>query len=121
MIGLTAADGAALVVPYLASLMRIKEYILLGDRIPASLALELGLVTRVLPKADVLPRSMDVARRLATLPPRACQETTRLLNRPIVANVLQTIDHALASESECFLTDDHQTALEPLRKRVSRS
>ena len=35
-IGLTAGDGGALLWPYMTSLIRAKEYIYTGERIPAS-------------------------------------------------------------------------------------
>ncbi|HXO56177.1 MAG TPA: enoyl-CoA hydratase/isomerase family protein, partial [Mycobacterium sp.] len=46
-IGLTAGDGGALLWPYMTSLIRAKEYIYTGERIPAELAVDLGLANRV--------------------------------------------------------------------------
>jgi enoyl-CoA hydratase len=114
VLGLVAADGAAFTLPSLTTLVRAKEYLLLGDRILSSRALELGLVNAVLPDDDVLDAALATASRLAALPPRACQETKRLLNRTLVANVMAAIDYALAAESECFTTVEHGRALSGL-------
>jgi enoyl-CoA hydratase len=46
-IGLTAGDGGALLWPYMMSLIRAKEYIYTGARIPAAQAVDLGLANRV--------------------------------------------------------------------------
>jgi len=45
-----------------------KEFLFLGDRVPAGRALELGMVNRVVPRADLEPSTMDIARRIATMP-----------------------------------------------------
>ncbi|MGH3971218.1 MAG: enoyl-CoA hydratase/isomerase family protein, partial [Mycobacterium sp.] len=60
-LGLTAGDGGALLWPYMTSLIRAKEYIYTGERIPADRAVELGLANRVT-SAETL---MDEALRLA--------------------------------------------------------
>jgi enoyl-CoA hydratase len=52
-LGLVAGDGAALTWPLLTSLLRAKEYILLGDRIPAEDALRMGLANRVVATGPV--------------------------------------------------------------------
>jgi enoyl-CoA hydratase len=45
-----------------------KEFLFLGERVPAARALELGMVNRVVPRADLEPSTMDIARRIATMP-----------------------------------------------------
>ena len=42
-IGLTAGDGGAATWPLLIGMLRAKEYLLTGERIPAKLAVEIGL------------------------------------------------------------------------------
>ncbi|MCU1361866.1 MAG: enoyl-CoA hydratase/carnithine racemase [Ilumatobacteraceae bacterium] len=116
-IGLVAADGVAMVLPHLMGLMRVRELLLLGGRIDAREAVELGLATAVNATADVLPAALAVAKTLAALPARACQETKRALNRGLVLGIMSTIDHALAAESECFTSIEHSTALDRLRRR----
>jgi enoyl-CoA hydratase len=48
-VGLVAGDGGAITWPALMSLLKAKEYLFLGDRIPAHVAVELGLANRVVP------------------------------------------------------------------------
>ena len=45
-VGLVAGDGGAALWPLLTPLMRSREYLFTGDRIPAAKAVELGLATR---------------------------------------------------------------------------
>ena len=53
-VGLVPADGAALLWPMMMGLMRAKEYVFTGERIPAATAQELGLVNKVVPAGEVL-------------------------------------------------------------------
>src|SRR5439155_21577468 len=46
-VGLVAADGGTLAWPLMTSLLRAKEYLFTGERIPAALAVELGLANHV--------------------------------------------------------------------------
>ncbi|NED64472.1 enoyl-CoA hydratase/isomerase family protein, partial [Streptomyces sp. SID10244] len=48
-VGLVAGDGGAAFWPLLTPILRSREYLYTGDRIPASTAVELGLATRVTP------------------------------------------------------------------------
>ena len=55
-IGLVAGDGGAVGWPLMMSLLKAKEYLFTGDRIPAQLAVELGLANRVVPDDEVVAR-----------------------------------------------------------------
>ena len=101
-LGLVAADGGALTWPLLTSLLRAKEFILLGDRLPAADALRLGLANRVVPKGESLAAALELAERLAALPPQALRETRALLNRALRGAVDAWLAGALARETESF-------------------
>jgi enoyl-CoA hydratase len=45
-----------------------KEFLFLGERVGAARALELGMVNRVAPRAELEPSTMDIAGRIATMP-----------------------------------------------------
>ena len=60
--------AGVLVWPLLMSLLQAKEYLLLGDRIPAADCLRLGLANRVVPREQVLPMAIDIAKKLAAKP-----------------------------------------------------
>jgi enoyl-CoA hydratase len=45
-----------------------KEFLFLGERVGAARALELGMVNRVVPRAELAESTMDIARRIATMP-----------------------------------------------------
>lgn len=101
-LGLVAADGGAITWPFLTSLLRAKEFILLGDRLPAADAVALGLANRVVPKGTSLAAAIELAERFAGLPPQSVQETKALLNAGIRAAVDALLVGALASETASF-------------------
>ena len=79
-VGLVPADGAALLWPMMIGLMRAKEYVFTGDRIPAATALEWGLVNRVVPAGEALSSALELAHRIAAHPARALRDTKRLMS-----------------------------------------
>ncbi len=73
-------------LPFAGSMVRLPqqiphclamELLLLGDAVPAEAALRMGLVNEVLPGPAVLPRAMELARRLTTNGPVALREIKR--------------------------------------------
>ncbi|NKY32801.1 enoyl-CoA hydratase/isomerase family protein [Nocardia speluncae] len=108
-IGLVAGDGGAVTWPWLTSMLTAKEYILLGDRIPAADAHRLGLCNRVVPTTDVLDTAKAIAHRFAELPAQAVRDTKRALNMHLLDSANSVLNFALAAEHESFGTDDIKT------------
>jgi enoyl-CoA hydratase len=116
-IGLTAGDGGAAMWPLLMSMPRAKEYLFLGERISADAALDLGLVNRVVAKEKVLDAAVELATRLADLPPQALRTTKRALNIHLRRAAEGVLDYALQAEFESFGTPEHQAAVQRFRSR----
>lgn len=116
-IGLVCGDGGAVFWPMLMGLLRCKEYLLTGDRIPAAKAVELGLATRVVPDAELLDEARKMAERLAGMPHQAMQETKRSLNLHLQDMILRAAPFALMAESESFTTDDIRTTIDNFTKK----
>ena len=104
-VGLVAADGGAVLWPLLMSYLKAKEYLLLGERIPAGQAVELGLANRVVPAADIRTEARALAQRLAALPWQSVQETKRAINLHLQEAALRVMPMATTAESESFNTD----------------
>jgi enoyl-CoA hydratase len=118
-LGLVAADGGGLTWPLLTGLLRAKEYILLGERLPAAEAFRLGLANRVVANGTALTVATELAERLAQLPPQAIRETKALLNRALHQAVSSALAGAMAAESASFDEPAFQANLERLRRRSS--
>ncbi len=101
-LGLVAADGGAVMWPLLTGLLRAKEYILLGDRLPAEAAVQMGIANRVVPTGTSVEAALELAGRIATLPPQAVRETKALLNRAVHNAIDAVLERALTTETASF-------------------
>src|SRR4051812_8529035 len=110
-LGLVAGDGGAMTWPLLTSLLRAKEYILLGDRVSAEDAVRLGVANRVVPTGTVVEEALKLGERIAKLPPQSVRETKRLLNSAVQAAVTNLLPTAIDVETESFDEPAFQTNL----------
>jgi enoyl-CoA hydratase len=115
-IGLVAGDGGAALWPFYMSMLKAKEYLLLGDRIPAHVAVELGLANRVVPDDELMAEALKLAHRLAALPRQAVQETKRALNIHLQHAITMVAPFALSAEAESFATDDIRRTIEGFKQ-----
>jgi enoyl-CoA hydratase len=88
-----------------------KQYVLLGDPIPADAALRYGLCNEIVPQDQVMERALAIARRFAELPVLALRDTKRALNMHFDRVLDGVMDYALQAEDITFTTDE-------LRKRT---
>ncbi|HEU5055843.1 MAG TPA: enoyl-CoA hydratase-related protein [Kofleriaceae bacterium] len=79
--GLTGAESTTFLLPRLVGLRKAMELVLLGARLDARQALEVGLVNRVFPVDRFDEDVLDVARALAALPAGAVAVAKGLLNQ----------------------------------------
>jgi enoyl-CoA hydratase len=115
-IGLVCGDGGAVFWPLFMSLLKAKEYLLTGDRIPPHVAVELGLANRVVPDDQLMTEALALAHRLAKQPHQAMQETKRALNLHMQAAIALVAPFALSAESESFATEDIRRTIESFKK-----
>jgi enoyl-CoA hydratase/carnithine racemase len=90
--------GSSSIVPARIGHLRSAELILLGSPYDARRALELGLVTQVLPDQDLLSIATATAQKLAAKPAGALQASKRLMKQPF----RQQITAAMKAENEEF-------------------
>lgn len=117
-VALVAGDGGATTWPAHTSLLRAKQYLLTGDRIPAPVAVELGLANFAVPADQLMSESLAFAHRLAAQPPQAVQETKRLLNQHLRANAERTLRLGLEMESASHDTPEYEAAARNLKPRA---
>ena len=66
--------------PSAMGIKQVKEYLLTGEHFTAQRALEVGLVNKVVPRDRLMEEALVLARRLASLPPKAVQGDKKLIN-----------------------------------------
>src|SRR6516225_1567147 len=76
-----SAVGPAIVMPMIIGYKKARELLYFGDQIDARTALELGMVNRIVPLADLRQASLDYAKRLSLISPEALYATKRAVNR----------------------------------------
>lgn len=93
-VGLSVTGGISGLLPKAVGLVVAKELLVLGERMPAARAAELGLINRVVPQGAHEATAMELARRIAARPPVA----TSLAKRSLDLGVDAGLDQALATE-----------------------
>lgn len=119
-VGLVAGDGGAAFWPLLTPLLRSREYLYTGDRIPAATAVELGLATRAVAPGDLLPEARRLAERLAGQPAEALQATKRVLNMHLSQALSGALQAGFAAEAITMRSAEHRERLLALKGRVRR-
>jgi enoyl-CoA hydratase/carnithine racemase len=113
--GLVAAGGGTR-LPTRIPLQVALELGLTGETISASRALELGLINRVVPAADVMSAALALAALINANGPLAVQATKKLMREEVGADradaIRQAVAHVFASE------DAHEGATAFAEKRT---
>jgi len=78
-LGIVPEFGSTYLLPLLAGYQRAAELMLLGQPFTAESAHEVGIVTAVVPEAELFERAGKAAAALAALPPESIRLTKRLM------------------------------------------
>jgi len=117
-IGLVAGDGGAALWPAVAGVLRGRRHLLTGDPLDAETAYQLGMITDLVDTPDeVMPAAIELARRIAALPPLAVQLTKRVLVRGLLQRVGEVGDLGLAYEELTLGSDDLLEGIAALKER----
>jgi enoyl-CoA hydratase len=119
-VALVAGDGGAVTWPAYTSLLKVKQYLLTGDRVPAQEAVAIGLANFAVPAADVVSDALAFAERLAALPAQAVQDTKSVLNQSLRLAAVNALGFGLAAESQSHDTTDYAAIPEKFRARDKR-
>lgn len=110
-LGLVPGDGGAWLLPRIVGFAKACELALTGDMIDAHAALACGLVSAVVPDAELLPHVRALAARIAANPPHAVRMTRRLLRQSAGVDLAASLEMAAAMQALCHATDEHRAAL----------
>jgi enoyl-CoA hydratase/carnithine racemase len=97
-LGLVPEFGSSLSIPARIGHLRAAELILLALPFDAKRAVDLGLVTQVVPDQKLLATASETAKKLAAKPAGALRASKRLMKRPF----LEQIKSAIKTENEEF-------------------
>lgn len=82
VVGAVGVAGVEVMVhPWVMGLRRAKEFLFLGARVTATEAHAMGMVNRVVPRVDLTSTVMEMAERMAQVPPFGMRLMKKSLNR----------------------------------------
>jgi enoyl-CoA hydratase/carnithine racemase len=96
--GLVPGDGVQIIWPMLIGMNRARHMLFTGRHLTAQESLELGLVAEVLPRADLLPRAWELARKLLEAPPTTARLTRTVFTSQIKKQLNDHLGYGLALE-----------------------
>lgn len=116
-VGLVAGDGGAAFWPLLTPLLKSREYLYTGERIPAEKAVELGLATRTVAADELMGEARRLAERIAAQPAPAVQGTKRVLGMHLSQALGGALQAGFAAELATMESDEHRQRLLALYRR----
>jgi enoyl-CoA hydratase/carnithine racemase len=113
-LGLIPGDGGAWLLPKTIGMSRAAELLFTGDVIDAQTAAAWGLVSKVVPKADLLTEALALADRIAEQPSHALRIAKALLKNGQSASYETLMEMSAASQAIAHLTEDHEEGVAAL-------
>jgi enoyl-CoA hydratase/carnithine racemase len=110
-LGLVSAAGGAWLLQRLVGPAVAAELTLTGDDFDAKRALELGIVSQVLPVGELLPRAREIAKRIARHPAHAVRMNKRLLRDSLGGSLENSLSLASSMQGLAQHTQDHREAV----------
>jgi len=98
-LGVFVTGGVTALLPRLVGLQRARELIMLGEHFDAAQARDWGLLSKVVPDAELMPDALALARRIAALPPGPVRDLRRILARGSAGG----LEAAMAAETEATI------------------
>lgn len=105
-IGLVADGGSSLLLPSRIGFARTAEMAMLGERVPAPVALQWGMINRVVPDERLRVEAQALVKRLAAGPTRSYAATKRQLNSWMYQRMPEQLALEAALQHEMARTDD---------------
>lgn len=110
-LGIVPGDGGAWLLPRVIGMARASLMTLTGDMIDARAARDYGLVSEVVPLADLLDAARAIASRVAANPGHATRMAKRLLREGQDMKLASLLELSAAYQALAHHTDDHAEAV----------
>ena len=111
-VGIVPGDGGAWLLQRVVGFSKAAEMAFTGDPLSAEEALACGLVSKVVPDAELMPAALALAKRIAANPPQAVRMTKRLLHEGRHSRLDTLLELSAAMQALAHTTDDHREAAE---------
>lgn len=105
--GLVPDTGSTYFLPRIIGLSRAYEMVFTGDIIDAATAERYGLVSRVVPHEELMPATMELARKIAAGPSIAVRLAKRALQRgALETSLANAVEYEMHLQQVCFNSED---------------
>ncbi len=121
-VGLTGADmGAVYLLQRIVGMGHASELLYTGDIVGAERAERIGLVNRIVPEDQLMPTTMELARKIAKGPPMGVRMTKEALEVQRSLNIDAALEWDAYAQAICMSSEDHREGyLAFLEKREPR-
>lgn len=110
--GLIPGDGGAWILPRAIGLARASEMILTGDTFDAARMLEWGLVSQLVPEAQLMDAARQLAQRIVANPAKSLRLAKRLLREGQQQRLGDVLELSAALQALAHETADHAEAVD---------
>ncbi len=110
-VGIVPGDGGAWLLPRVVGMSKACEMAFTGEAIDAQQALACGLVSRVVPPADLMKEAMALAQKIAANPGTVLRMTKRLLREGEKSSLESLLELSAAYQAIAHHTADHHEAV----------
>jgi 2-(1,2-epoxy-1,2-dihydrophenyl)acetyl-CoA isomerase len=105
-VGLSPDCGGTFILPRLVGWRRATELLMTGDVVSAQQALEMGMINAVVADAELMPRAMSMAEKLANLPTLAIGKIKVLLEASATNDYAGQLELEREAQIQSGLTKD---------------
>jgi enoyl-CoA hydratase/carnithine racemase len=110
-VGIVPGDGGAWLLPRVVGFSKACEMAFTGDMLDSREALACGLVSRVVPDAELMDAARALAQRVAVNPPHAVRMAKRLLMEGRHTRLDTLLEMSAAMQALTHATGDHREAV----------
>lgn len=110
-VGIVPGDGGCWFLPRVVGYAKAAEMAFTGDNVTAQEALQIGLVSKVVPAGELLTEAMALAQRIAKNPPQVLRWTKELLQDSRTSTMPEALKQAGQLQGLAHQTADHMEAL----------
>ncbi|MCH7873517.1 MAG: enoyl-CoA hydratase/isomerase family protein, partial [Planctomycetes bacterium] len=107
-IGLIPDAGGTHNLQRIVGYAKAAEIWMLGEKVSAEEAYRIGLFNRLVEDDELMPKTMELARRLASMPTRGIGLTKRGLNRAWNATLDDQLEYEAFLQQTAGMTEDHR-------------
>jgi len=116
-IGLFPGTGGTYFLPRAVGIAKALEMIWTGDMLNAEEALEIGLVSKVVPHEELMETTRAFATRLVQGPPLAISLAKSAVYRGMDLDMIAAFDYAATAESITLTSEDHAEGIQAFREK----